>query len=254
MTDQERTENVHTKSKWYVNNILDKESKRIPENNGYFGAYTIITLDGKKNVVYVDDRNSDCVVQFAEWFDDVFGEIFDGDTRWNNGGGIMFVRNGDKYNAIGRGTQYFSKTQRFAEVNSSVWYDSIDPKKCYTQRGEVGYCGTYYNATLNGKNVRIDRDGVLIADNIQSLMQEVADWSKAEIMEKWIEHGRPCAEINGYAYRGARHHAIDNKKAAELLPISSDDRKGVNYNTYEWDVLNGQLTLVFNRYSENDLL
>ena len=85
-------------------------------------------------------------------------------------------------------------------------------------------------------------------------MQEVADWSKADIMEKWIEQGKPCAKINGFAYRGARHYTIDCDKASELLPISSDDRKGASPNTYEWGVLNGQLTLIFNEYSENDLL
>ena len=48
--------------KWDINSILDKDSNKVPNDNGYFGGYTIIKFNGKSNIVYCDDRNAECVL------------------------------------------------------------------------------------------------------------------------------------------------------------------------------------------------
>ena len=82
-------------------------------------------------------------------------------------------------------------------------------------------------------------------------LKEVKDWTKDDILHKWIEAGRPCTLIHGFRYKGASAHLINQDEALKRIKTHSF---GVGYYSMEWTVFNGMAVLQFAEYSESDML
>ena len=76
------------------------------------------------------------------------------------------------------------------------------------------------------------------------------DWSKEKILHEWVEAGRPCTLIHGFAYKGAKPHLIGNEEALKRIKTHSF---GVGYYSMEWTVFEGMAVLQFAEYSEGDM-
>ena len=74
---------------------------------------------------------------------------------------------------------------------------------------------------------------------------------KKQVATEWVENGGKCASRYGFAYRGALARPITAEKAKELLPSYSF---GMGFYELMWSTLNGEKVLMFNEYSENDML
>ena len=88
-----------------------------------------------------------------------------------------------------------------------------------------------------------------------------------EFAKQWIEDGKPCRYRYGFGYRGASSKSITKEEALELLPkynfgmgfyelsFCRDTRRverecGPNCTVTE---PYGEIVLMFNEYSENDM-
>ena len=94
----EQTMNVNGMYKWDLNNLLDDSSKRVIDN-GYFGSWHTIQMQGKQTMVYCDDRDALIIMATDEWFDEVVKLGWSGDYRWNHDTPAI-VRNGNVYNIV----------------------------------------------------------------------------------------------------------------------------------------------------------
>ena len=74
-----------------------------------------------------------------------------------------------------------------------------------------------------------------------------------EYAKQWIEDGNPCMYRYGYAYKGATSRNITKEKALELLPSYSFGM-GFYELDFEKDKASGETVLMFNEFSENDML
>lgn len=72
-----------------------------------------------------------------------------------------------------------------------------------------------------------------------------------EAAQEWVNNGGKCAYRYGYKYRGASTRVITTEKARELLPAY---HFGMGFYEISWITLDGEDTLLFNEFSENDLL
>jgi hypothetical protein len=70
---------------------------------------------------------------------------------------------------------------------------------------------------------------------------------------QWINEGKPCRYRCGYAYRGAWLRPLTNEKALEMLP-KYNFTDGPAFYELLWSTDdNGEVILIFNEYTENDL-
>lgn len=228
----ERTLKLFGMKKWYV--------KGVRENNGYFGAFSTIEKDGKKAVVFCDD--GDAIVKVVtDWYDDIFAVRWDGDYRWNN----------DKPCVV------FDKEKGYAlnapHVNNviSEWCESIDTEWHYEKN-----IGDYIKGVKDGCNVYITPKGNIIKaetanpKNYENVLNMCKTMTKDEVVSLWIEKGLPCAHIHGLEYKGASPKRITKENALEMFK-THNSFNGM-FNSAEWRILNGEVTLLMRDYANSD--
>lgn len=244
---QEELEKMHGMRKWDVNGMLDEGSHKIPESNGYFGGYTLITYYGKQAVVYVDDRDAE-VLFVTPFFDEIYygrdkggnNAYWSGDTRWGGYYGVIVVRDGDKYNLITR------TSLRTSKLLCDEWYVSMDiiPTFDNELRQE------YRNAVReNGEQVRVANGGYIIKDLNEELSAAKA-MSREEIFENWVKAGKLVVGGSGWTWKGAGTGVIPTEKAIEMFPKYSF---GKGFYEMEWTTYKGQVALSMREYSECDM-
>lgn len=224
----------------------------LKESLGYFGQIGIITIGGKQTIVECDPRDAIVVPMLAEWYDEIWWTKFEKwsrDTRFVSEANPFpaIVKRDGKYAMIG----YYG--QRKKDTNLRVpyydkWYDNIDIRYRRQQFGETWV--TVYDTIKNGKPVLLTNKGVEIDISVDITLKEVKDWTKDDILHKWIEAGRPCTLIHGFRYKGASAHLINQSEALKRIKTHSF---GVGYYSMEWTVFNGMAVLQFAEYSEGDM-
>lgn len=230
--------------KWDINLILDKDSNKVPNDNGYFGRYTVIKLNGKENIVFCNDSNAECIIASDEWFDEIAECSWSGDYRWNNDKPAI-VRKGKKYALLSTNKGPIYKDSKKMKIISE-WFESSNPKWIYKDSAQ-GYC---VNCIVNGKNSIITENGNFINENPSEILKAVKDYSKEEIISKWINKGKPCAYQSGCSYKGSIPCTINKEKAIELLPKYNF---GMGFYELAWRIVDGVASLVFNEYSVFDM-
>lgn len=250
-------------SRWDVK--VDEGTAR-PTAEGYFGNFTIITIGGKKTLVFCDPRDSNCVPMIDGWYDDVkFTDYgWSPDTRFvsePNPNPLLVQRNG-KWTMIG----YYGPTvtrngMRLRKPYCDEWYDCIDNRekaRSINKRGDevphlskdVNLVERWYDAVKDGNHVRLTKKCQVIDDGNQDTLAEVKTWGKDRIKTDWIEKGRPCYHISGFRFRGAKPGRISTEKALEMIKSHSF---GMGFSSMSWAVEDGSVALVFESYSELDM-
>lgn len=231
--------------KWSINRILDKESNKIPENNGYFGAYTCITYFGKQAIVYVDDRNAKVVFK-TPFYDKIMYRAnndmrWSGDKRWNDYSASIIVCENGLYNLI-------TERDNGAPI-CREWYKNINPEKKYINP-RTNQCKAYYDAeTQSGEHIMLSVNGYPIVDNSQ-LLAKCKAMSREEILEQWIKAGKLVVGGCGWEYRGAKTNVIDNELAAKEFDKYSF---GKGFYEMEWVEYKGEVALSMREYSALDM-
>lgn len=228
----ERSLKVHGKKKWDV--------KGVNQNNGYFGSFSIIELDGKKCVVYCDDRDA-LVRVVTDWYDDILACSWSGDCRWNHD----------------RPCIVYDKEKGYAlnEPNKnnliSDWCESIDTKWCYEKN-----IGEYLKGVKDGCEVYIIKGGNIVKSetanpkNYENVLKMCKSFTNDEVVSLWIEKGFPCAHIHGLEYKGASASRVSKEKAKELFKTHC--RFNGMFNSAEWRIYNGEVTLLMRDYANSD--
>lgn len=237
----DRTKAINGHSKWVVNSMLDTESNKIPMDNGYFGGYTLITYRRKQAIVFVDDRNADVKV-VTGWYDKIFygGEYerWDGDYRWNTDKPVV-VMDKEMFNMTGVHNDKLLLDEWLPELTAKFIHN--EQMKEYCLRGK----------DKDGKDIWVTRNGsVILKDEPTDDVNVVSKYNTDEILNKWIRADKPCAYICGLEFKGARKSYVSKEKAEVL--IKTHNRFGGMFNSAEWDMFNGKLTLVFRDYCDSD--
>lgn len=231
--------------KWSINRILDKESNKIPENNGYFGAYTCITYFGKQAIVYVDDRNAKVVFK-TPFYDKIMylanrDMRWDGDKRWSDYSASIIICQGGLYNLI-------TERDNGAPI-CREWYKNINPEKKYINPRTLQSKAYYDAETQSGEHVMLSMNGYPIVDNAQ-LLAKCKAMSREEILEQWIKAGKLVVGGCGWQYRGAKTNVIDNELAAKEFDKYSF---GKGFYEMEWVEYKGEVALSMREYSALDM-
>jgi hypothetical protein len=228
----ERTIKIFGMKKWYI--------KGVKENNGYFGAFSTIEKDGKKAVVFCDDR--DAIVRVVtDWYDDIFAVSWDGDYRWNHDKPCVVFDNEKGY------------ALNAPHVNNviSEWCEEITPKWCYDKN-----VGDYVRGIKDGCEVLITSKGNIIKaetanpKNYENVLKTCKSMTNEEVVTLWIENGLPCAHIRGMEYKGASPKRITKENALEMFK-THHTFNGM-FNSAEWRILNGEVTLLMRDYADSD--
>lgn len=245
---ENRTLDINGKSKWEVNKMLDEPSDKIPNDNGYFGAYTRITYKRKQAIVLVDDR--DAVVEvITGWYDMImygrdFGyyAIWSGDYRWNTDKPIIVCDNG-KYNLNAPHTDKLLMNEWVKELRP-VWRNS----KLFGD----------YLVGINDKDKEIyvtPKGSIKLAEiHNEKSCKEQLKWAKSlpvdKIQEQWIDKGLPCAYMRGLEYKGSRPGLVTIEEATDLF--RTHHRFDGSFYSAEWRVFDGEVTLLFRDYADSD--
>ena len=232
---------INLKTKWSVNLLLGNTPFKVAMDNGYFGSYSLIEYKGKKAVVYCDDRDA-IVKQITTFYDDITCLSWDGDYRWNHDKPCV-VKSDGVYNILAPHTN---------KLLCKEWLKEIEPK--WKNSKELGY---YLNGiNENGDNVVITANGTIrnaelsTSANINNVLSAVKLLTLQEIIDCWIKKGFPCAHICGLEYKGARCGIISMESALEY--IKTHNRFNGSFNSAEWRVLDGAVTLLFRDYCNSD--
>ena len=243
-----------TMKRWYFK-VDEGSDNFLKENLGYFGEIGIISIGGMKTIVECDPRDAIVKPMLAGWYDDVSWtgqsyEKWSRDTRFvsdpnnipaiikKNGKFAMVGYYGQKDPETGLRVPYYNK-----------WYDSISTKYRRQKFGDTWV--TVYDVEKDGKKMMLTNKGMEICIDVDVTLKEVKDWTKEDILHKWIEAGRPCTLIHGFRYKGASAHLINQSEALKRIKTHSF---GVGYYSMEWTVFNGMAVLQFAEYSESDML
>lgn len=227
---------------------VDKGTTR-PIAEGYFGNFTIITVGGKKTLVFGDPRDSICVPMIDDWYDDVrFTDYgWSPDTRFvsdPNSNPLLVKRNG-KWTMIGYYGQKVRRGDNWLRVPyCDEWYDSIGK----TSRVAKGV--RFYEASRNGEAVRLTPKCQVIEEDASDVIATVKKWDKDRIVRDWIDKGMPCYHISGFRYRGAKARKITNDEARDLIKVY---HFGKGFSSIDWNIEDGHAALVFKSYSEADM-
>jgi hypothetical protein len=229
-------------SKWDINLILDKDSNKVPNDNGYFGKFTIVRYNGKENIVFCDDRNAECVFVSDEWFDEIVTCGWGGDYRYNDNKPAI-VRNGKDFCLLTAPHGAISKGDKKKKLISD-WFNTSKPKWYYNGATEC------VDIVLNGKEMAITKNGTFITEDPKPILEAVKNYTKEQILNEWINKGKPCFSQYGLTYRGAKAFQIDKQQAINLLPKYSF---GKGFYELSWRIVDGIAALVFNEYSVYDM-
>ena len=237
-----RVLDINRKDKWQVNALLGNTTFKVKMDNGYFGAYSIIEYKGKKAVVFCDDRNA-VVKLVTAFYDDILCLDWDGDYRWNNDKPCIVKEEG-LYNILEKHSNH---------LLCGEWLKEIKPH--WKSDKALGY---YLNGVnQNGESVIItDKGTIRLANlatpkNLNNILAAVKLFeTKQEVIDCWINKGLPCAHIRGLEYKGARCGLISKEEALEY--IETHYRFGKPFNSAEWRILDGAVTLLFRDYCDSD--
>lgn len=72
-----------------------------------------------------------------------------------------------------------------------------------------------------------------------------------ESAKKWINSNKPCKYRYGFGFRGACTRELSKEEALELLPKYDF---GMGFYELSFIKYNGEEVLLFNEFSENDML
>ena len=225
------------------------------EHLGYFGAIDIMSVGGKKTIIECDPRDAILRPMLAEWYDDVMWTgrygCWSPDTRFVSDPNPLpaIVRKNGKFAMVG----YYGNTVRRGNYYLRMpyydrWYDSIGTVERRMKFGDTWV--SVFDAVKDGKSVMLTNKGVEISIDVNLTLERVKDWSKEKILHEWVEAGRPCTLIHGFAYKGAKPHLIGNEEALKRIKTHSF---GVGYYSMEWTVFEGMAVLQFAEYSEGDM-
>ena len=231
----QRTIDIFGKYKWAV--------KGVKQDNGYFGSYSCIELDGKKAIVFCDDRDA-IVKVVTDWYDDIiYNNDWSGDYRWNSDKPIVVYDKDKGYNLNGVHEN---------ELLCDEWLNKIEPKWIYNKT--LGY---YVNGeNKNGDKVIISEKGTIRLEslsnpkNIENVLKSVEQFNKEDVLHLWIEKNLPCAYIRGLEYKDSKWRFIDKNQAIELY--KTHNSFDTQFNSVEWRVLDNQVTLLFRDYCDSD--
>ena len=222
------------------------------EHLGYFGAYEIISIGGKKTVIACDPRDAILQPKLAEWYDDAVwtnGHKWSMDTRFVSDPNSfpVLVKKDGKWAMVNWHGKSKPGTRLWVPDNYN-WYDWINPSPSWTDG-----VGDTYSAVKDGKTVKLTKKGTEVQEDVKAVKKEVEGWKwdKDAIIHKWIEADRPCSFIHGFRFKGAHPRLITKEEALEKIKHHTP---GMGYYSMEWTVLDGRVTLEFQEYSEGDML
>ena len=249
MENKELTDIVNSKNRFNIDSVLDDDSDKMPTYIGYFGAYTLIKLKGKKAIVFTDIRDS-VVKLITYWFDDIlynipgFDSCWDGDYRFNHDKPIIVKENG-LYNLV---------KPHSNKLLLSEWCKSIDTKWFYKKEfgGEyaVNAIDKNDNEIIVFTDGSIKQKNICNKENIENVLKMVKSLSINEIQTLWIDKNLPCEFIRGLEYKGKQRVKISAEKATELLKTHNNFNS--DFNSAEWIVSSGQVKLLFREYADSD--
>ena len=230
----ERTIELNGKSKWEV--------KGVKQDNGYFGSYSLIEYKGKKAIVFCDDRDA-IVHVVTDWYDDIlYSNRWSGDRRWNNDKPIVVF---DKEKGYALNAPHVNKLiTPYMEELSNDWKHHKELE-------------TYVVAGIkDGRSVYVTKMGNIIdkakVDGIdyERELNKVACMSIEDIKHDWIEKGKACAHVRGLEFKGAKRGRITSKQAMELIKTHTNFK--APFESVEWVMNDGEVTLLFRDYCDSD--
>jgi hypothetical protein len=230
----ERTIELNGKSKWEV--------KGVKQNNGYFGSYSLIEYKGKKAIVFCDDRDA-IVHVVTDWYDDIlYSNDWSGDYRWNNDKPIVVY---DKEKGYALNAPHVNELiTPYMEELSNDWKHHKE-LKTYVVVGVKG-----------GKSVYVTKMGNIIdkakVDGVdyERELNKVACMSIEDIKRDWIEKGKPCAHIRGLEFNGTKRTHITSEQAMKLIKTHTNFQSP--FESVEWVMNDGEVTLLFRDYCDSD--
>lgn len=233
---------------------VDKGTPEV-RGDGYFGSFTIITVGGKKTLVFCDPRDAICVPMIDDWYDDVkfTGFGWNPDTRFvsDPNSNPLLVKRAGKWTMIGYyGPRVTRNGLSLRKPYCDDWYDSIGNRENGRAINNAGDVERWYDAVKDGRPVRLTRKCQLINDRNHEIMAEVKTWDKDRIIADWIQKEGPCYHIQGFRYRGAKPVRISKSAALEMIRRHSF---GMGFSSMSWAVEDGSVALVFESYSELDM-
>lgn len=254
----ELTKLVESTERWAINNILDKDCPKLDTNElGYFGEYFLIRIQGKECIILLELGNRYPVV-ITDWFDKIYygngnnAPKWDADYRWNRDYPLV-VRNGDAYNMCkvhGKGVlmeKWVGKFVNFRPIHDKLigYYYEAE-----AEIGEKNYDETidYVTISLNG-NIR-QGDIYSVTEMVNNDLEYAKSLNVDQLLDGWIKRGFPCRHICGFEYKGASTHRIDIARATQL--VKSHNRFDGMFNSAEWRIIDGEVTLLFRDYSGSD--
>lgn len=258
MTAEELTQLVESTFRWGINSITDSDCKPIDNNQiGYFGLYERIKVQGKECIVLLElsERYPKVI---TDWFDKIYygrednAPIWDADYRWNDDVPLV-VRNGDAYNLCkvhNKGVlldKWVGKFYNFKPIHDKMIGDYYEAE---AEIGEKNYDETidYVTISLNGDIRQGDIDSV--AEMVNNDLEYAKSLNVGQLLDGWIKRGFPCRHICGLEYKGASTHRIDIARATQL--VKSHNRFDGMFNSAEWRIIDGEVTLLFRDYSGSD--
>ena len=81
-------------------------------------------------------------------------------------------------------------------------------------------------------------------------LEKVKKYSSDDCINLWIKENKQCAFIRGLEYKGAKPRIVTREEAEEL--IKTHNQFVGSFNSAEWDVINGKITLLFREYADSD--
>lgn len=234
------------KSKWEVNEILGNVQHKVPIDNGYFGAYSVIDYKGQQCIVYVDDRDAKVKV-VTNLYDKIYKQecgSWSGDYRWNSDKPLVVYKKRKGYNII---------MPHGCMLGLDKWLKNIEPH-------------WYWGGTDLGNYLKgIDKDGNAVyitpkgsvrlvasttKQNLENVLAACKSMTNDEISELWIGKGMPCAFIRGLEYKGSRPTIVTKERAIELFKTHHNFSK--YFGSAEWRIHDAQVILLFREYANSD--
>lgn len=223
------------KTKWDV--------QGVNMDNGYFGSYSHICVNGKEVIVFVDDRDAKINVVTGFHTKIFYGKglgHWDGDSRWNSDKPLVVFDEGKGYNLVQAHTPRLICQEYLKELSPKFYWNG----NTYVAEG----------TDHNGRKVLVTDKGTIIptddALNAERDLEYAKSLAIGEIQTEWIGKGKPCYHIHGLEYKGARVCKIDNGKAAEMFKT----HKSFNtmFASAEWRIIDGRAALLLRDYANSD--
>jgi len=232
--------------KWDV--IVDEGTPTV-KGSGYFGNMTIITVGGKKTLVFCDPRDAICVPMLGDWYDDIAmtEHGWDVDTRFqsNPNWNPLLVKKDYRWTMIGYCGNIVKRGSYWVRIPyCDKWYSWI------SNMSRIVNGVRCYEAADNGLRVWLTTKCQVVEENASDVMKQVTQWDKDRIVKDWIGKGKPCYRISGFRYKGAKAKRITNVEALNLIKVH---HFGTGFRSLDWNVEDGRVALVFESYSESDM-